>query len=328
MKICKIGYIAMGVILAFGSIFTETYGLSEVNLEIYDTAVSLDGMVQNIGFQDFSLKDYKVRFYDGKQDYVVQKNEEEITSIMKEDAVLDVFVGTTMEVDGENQVLLPTYEQFTSLFDVLDAAGTVSQGMSGNTEGTMAFTEDSYSENSHVATIWHEAFHAWQYTNWKAEIDALMKRVNIAEGESREDVIVEEADSDKKMVTAFEDEMELLYKAYETEDMAEKKKLVLQALSIEAEREQKLSDSVNAMEYYLDNLEGSAMYVEGQVYRELEGDDAWKEYYMGEFQYENGSSKYYKRGMLKCLLLNQMMEGWQSQFSGTCGLSQLLEQIV
>ena len=104
--------------------------------------------------------------------------------------------------------------------------------------------------------------------------------------------------------------------------------MVLQALSIEAEREQELSDSANAMEYYLDNLEGSAMYVEGQVYRELEGDDAWKEYYMGEFQYENGSSKYYKRGMLKCLLLDQMMEGWQSQFSGTCGLSQLLEQIV
>lgn len=328
MKIFKFGYMAVGAVLAVGSIFTGTYGLSNVNLGIYDTAVSQDETVQNMGFEGFSIKDYKVRFYDGKQDYVVQIDDKGVTSVTKEDAVLDVFAGTTMEVNGENQVIIPAYEQFSSLFDVLDAAETVSRGMEGNAEQAMAFTKNSYSENSHIATIWHEAFHAWQYTNWKTDINALMRRVNLTEGEGREDVIVEEVDSNSKMVNSFEQEMELLFQAYETENIDEKKELVSQALDIETERERGLSDSANAMEYYLDNLEGSAMYVEGQVYRELEGEDTWKEYYLGDFQYENGSSKYYKRGMLKCLLLDQMMEGWKGQFAGNCGLSQLLAQSV
>ena len=114
----KIGYIAMGAVLAVGSIATGTYGLSKVNQEIYHTAVSLDGTVQDMGFQNFSLKDYKVRFYDGERDYVVQTNEEDVPIITKEEAVLDVFAGTMMEVDGESQVLVPSYEQFAGLFDV------------------------------------------------------------------------------------------------------------------------------------------------------------------------------------------------------------------
>ena len=328
MKRFKIGYMAMGLILAIGSLATGTYGLSKKNQEIYETAVSMDGTIRNMGFSDFSLKDYKVRFYDGKCDYVVWTNEEDVPVIRKEDAILNVFAGTTIDVDGENQVLVPTYEQFAGLFDVLGAAETVSGGMSESADGTIAFTEDTYSENSHVATIWHEAFHAWQYTNWEKEVNALMERVNLSEGEGREDVILEEVDTKKEMITAFEDEMQLLYEAYQTEDMEEKKELVSRALFIEAEREQELSDAANAMEYFLDNYEGSAMYVEGQVYRELEGDAAWQAYYMREFQYRNGSGKYYERGMLKCLLLDQMMEGWQSQFSGTLGLSELLEMAV
>lgn len=91
---------------------TGPYGLSNVNLGIYDTAVSLDETVQNMGFEGFSIKDYKVRFYDGKQDYVVQKDDKGVTSVTKEDVVLD-------------------------------AAETVSQGMEGNAEQAMAFTKNS-----------------------------------------------------------------------------------------------------------------------------------------------------------------------------------------
>lgn len=76
MKMFKIGYIAMGAVLVFGSIYTGTYGLSKINQKIYNTAVSLDKTMQNMGFQDFSLKDYKVRFYDGNHDYVVQTGKE------------------------------------------------------------------------------------------------------------------------------------------------------------------------------------------------------------------------------------------------------------
>lgn len=327
MKLWKIGYAVMGIVFAAGSMITGEYGLSEVDREIYDTAVSLDSDMQNIGFEDFSVKDYKVRFYDGKHDYVVVPSDEPEApaNVVKEQAVLDVFAGTTIDVDGEYQVLLPSYGQFSNLFDVLGTAETVTQGM---TEGTMAFTEDSYSRNSQVATIWHEAFHAWQYTKWQKEIDAVTKRMNLSAEESREDIIVKEVDSDQEMVTAFEQEMKLITEAYEETATERKKEKISQVLEIAEQREKHLSDSVNAMEYFLENLEGSAMYVESMVYRKLEGEAAWKEYYLGEFSYENGSGKYYHLGMLKSLLLDEMLPGWQSRFSASYGLNKLLYECV
>lgn len=326
MKIWKLLYMGMGVVLAAGSIVTGEYGLSQVNREIYETAVSLDSDMQAMGFEDFSIRDYKIRFYSGNCDYVVKNGGvNDRMTITKEKAVLDVFAGTALEVNGEYQVLLPTYEQFKGLFDVLDTAGTISEGMS---EGTLAFTENSYSENSHVATIWHEAFHAWQWqeNNWKPDIDALMERIGDGIVNDREEFIVNEVDSKKEMVTVFEQEMKLLKEAYGESDKTRKKELLAQALEIADERENCLTDAANAMEFYLENLEGSAMYIEGMAYRKLEGNAAWEENYMGEFSYENGSGKYYYMGMLKCLLLDEMMPGWQSRFSGTHGLNELLAE--
>lgn len=325
MKLWKIGYAAMGILFAACSIVTGEYGLSKTDREIYDTAVSLDS--GDMGFATFSLRDYKVRFYNGKYDYVVVPGDEPEAppKIVKEEAVLDVFAGTTIDVDGEYQVLLPTYEQFSRLFEVLGTAETVSQGMS---EGTMAFTEDSYSRNSQAATIWHEAFHAWQYTNWQEGIDALTERMRLSAEESREDIIVREVDSDQEMVTTFEQEMKLFMEAYEETVPERKKEKIKQVLELAGQREKHLSDSVNAMEYFLENLEGSAMYVEGMAYRKLEGEAAFKEYYLDDFSYENGSGKYYHLGMLKCLLLDEMLPGWQSRFAADYGLDELLCECV
>lgn len=315
MKLFKIGYALTGFLLAACAAFTGSYGLSKTDREIYKKALSLESDMEKIGFPEFSLADYKVRFYNGNCDYVVEGE-----SISKEDAVLDVFAGTVWEAEGEYQVLIPTYEKFSSLFDLLGAAGTVSQGMS---EGTMAFTEDSYSENAHVATIWHEAFHAWQTNRWQNEIDALMERVNLSAEDNREDIIVREADENPKAAALFEEEMELLAKAYEGE-REEKKEYILKALSLAEKRREILPDSANAMEFYLENLEGSARYVESMAYRSLEGEKAWEEQYMGEFQYENGSGKYYSMGMLKGVLLDEIAEGWQGEFSLKGGLDGLL----
>lgn len=322
MKIWKPLYIGMGAILAASSVATGEYGLSKVNREIYETAVSLDSDMQALGFEDFSIRDYKIRFYSGDCDYVVKKDgADDKVTVTKEAAVLDVFAGTTLFVDGEYQVLLPAYEQFKSLFDVMGAAGTIS-------EGTLAFTEDSYSENSHVATMWHEVFHAWQMNNWEQDIDAWEEQIGDSVENDREELIVNEVDSKKEMVTAFEQEMKLLREAYGKSNDARKKELLEQALELAKKREAGLSKQANAMEFYLENLEGSAMYVESMAYRRLEGDEAWEESYMGELSYENGSGKYYHMGMLKCLLLDELMPGWQGRFSGACGLNELLAECI
>lgn len=325
MKTWKIIYAAMGIILAAGSIATAKYGLSEVNRSIYQDALSLDEKMQEFGFEDFSLKTRKVRFYDGDHDYVVQTDAEGSMTIKKEKAILDVFAGTTVEADGQWQVLIPTYEQFSGLFDALEALGSYEQGMQ---EGSFAFSESDYSESSHAASIWHEAFHAWQAENWTEDVEKLMEQAEAGSGDAggntREEIIVNEVDSDKELSGLFTEEMQLLMKAYQTEQTEEKKELVEKVLEIAERRKEKLTPAAKAMEYFLENYEGSARYVESMAYRELEGDSAWQEIYLSEFRYENGSGKYYDMGMLKCVLLDQLAEGWQKEFSDGAGLDELL----
>ena len=325
MKTWKIIYAAMGIILAAGSIATAKYGLSEVNRSIYQDALSLDAKMQEFGFEDFSLKNMKVRFYDGDCDYVVQTDAEGSMTIKKEKAILDVFAGTTVEADGQWQVLIPAYEQFSGLFDALGALGSYEQGMQ---EGSFAFSESDYSESSHAASIWHEAFHAWQAENWTEDVEKLMEQAEAGSvntsGNTREEIIVNEVDSDKELSGLFTEEMQLLMKAYQTEQTEEKKELVEKALEIAERRKEKLTPAAKAMEYFLENYEGSARYVESMAYRELEGDSAWQEIYLSEFRYENGSGKYYDMGMVKCVLLDQLAEGWQKEFSDGAGLDELL----
>lgn len=325
MKTWKIIYAAIGIILAAGSIVTAKYGLSEVNRSIYQDALSLDEKMQKFGFEDFSLKTMKVRFYDGDHDYVVQTDAEGSMTIKKEKAILDVFAGTTVEADGQWQVLIPAYEQFSGLFDALEALGSYEQGMQ---EGSFAFSESDYSESSHAASIWHEAFHAWQAENWTEDVEKLMEQAEAGSGDAggntREEIIVNEVDSDKELSGLFTEEMQLLMKAYQTEQTEEKKELVEKALEIAERRKEKLTPAAKAMEYFLENYEGSARYVESMAYRELEGDSAWQEIYLSEFRYENGSGKYYDMGMLKCVLLDQLAEGWQKEFSDGAGLDELL----
>jgi len=149
MKVFHILYGAAGVLLASLTLVTGDYRLSETDREIYDRGIELEDDMAKNGFTDFSLSDYKVRFFYGNCDYVVFNEE-----VKKENAVFDTFVGTAYEIQGEYQVILPTYRNFSRMFSMLNAAQSVS-------EGEMHFSEAEYSEDAHVATLWHEAFHAW-----------------------------------------------------------------------------------------------------------------------------------------------------------------------
>lgn len=324
MRTWKVMYAAVGFFLAVGSIATASYGLSEVDRNIYQNALALDETMKELGFDGFTLKTTKVRFYDGNNDYVVQVDAEGRITIKKEKPQMDVFAGTTVEADGQWQALLPTYEQFSSLFDALETLGSYEQGMQ---EGSFAFSKSDYGESSHAATIWHEAFHAWQSEKWPEDVEALMEKAGIGNEDSREDIIVKEVDSDKELAELFNEEMQLLMKAYQAEGPEEKRALIANVLEIAEKRKEKLSQAAETMEYFLENYEGSARYVESVAYRELEGESAWKTVYLSEFRYENGSGKYYDMGMLKCMLLDQLSDGWQKEFSPETGLNELLSRM-
>lgn len=306
----------VGIVLLFFTLATGTYGLPKVDKNIYAEAVKLDEKVNGFGFSKFSLKDYTVRFFDGNVDYVVKGDD-----IDKQKAVFETFVGTTVEVDGEYQVLLPTYEKFSQMFSTLAAAGSVA-------EGELSFEEDGYTMNAHIATLWHEAFHAWQFTNKSEQFDQMALQAGIAEGTNYSDIIVNEIDANDALVQLFTQEMQILNRVWEEEELKEKKELLQQVFTIQQERQSLLSEQTRFIEQYYQMVEGSAQYVESCVYEKLEGQTAWKAIYMKPFVYEKGNGKYYTMGNLKCRILDQIAPNWKETFDATESLDVLLRRAI
>jgi len=309
-------YIAVGVTLAVLTGYTADNTLSETDKEIYQTAIGLDAAADGLGFSDFDISEYKVRFYDGSSDFVVNGD-----SVIKEKSFLDTFVGTTVNVDGEFQVLLPTYEKFSQMFTALSAAGSLS-------EGSMSFEESNYSKNAHVATLWHEAFHTWQFNEAFEKLEAKALESGITEETVFSEIVLNEVDANKQVVLLYEEGMDMLICALNEKNNDKKIELIKQYYEIYNERKALLSTQAAYVEQYYETVEGSARYVEACIYRELEGDAAWEEAYMKPFVYQNGSGKYYEMGMLKCMLLDELYKEWKQGFDVTTDINEILLGII
>ncbi|MGL6200345.1 MAG: hypothetical protein ACRC3H_15550 [Lachnospiraceae bacterium] len=311
MKLYRILYGALGLILLAGTILTGSYGLSAENKSIYEEAVDLQDQVDAIGFEGFRLADYKVRFFDGDVDYVISGN-----AIKKEDAALTTFVGTAYEVDGEYQVILPTIERFSDMFKLLGSAESLA-------EGNVNFDESEYGSKEHIATLWHEATHAYQLTKYEDEITGVLKD----NSGDIQDIIVSSVDGNQNVVELYKKQMELLNKAYDAENLTEKQAYIADYLDLEHERRTLLSEEACAAEDYYEVAEGTARYIESQVYCFLEGNDAFEEAYTGQTEYENGSGKYYTSGMMKCYLLDELDPDWKTSYDFSVNLTELLEAL-
>lgn len=316
MKLWKTAYIALGIFLALASIFTATYGLSKKDRSIYERAVNLSGKLGQITFPNFNLENYTIRFYNGKNDYVMENGQ-----IKKERPILNVFAGTVVKHDGKYEILLPTYDKMSSLIELIGTAGSFS-------EGDMTLTEGIYTEDAHIATMWHEAFHAWQFEHWEKDITNLWSESDITEEEDRESIILTKIDSNKDYVVLFTKEMEALQRAYTEINYEKKLEYIRQAITLEQEAIKVLDNSAKAVARYCQILEGSAMYVEASVYRTITSIEEFTKKYTYEFQYENGSGKYYRMGMYKCLLLDQLSQNWQQSLTMSYGPNELLEEVL
>ena len=311
-----IAYALVGVILLIMVLVTGTNGLPKVDQEIYSDALKLEERVNGFGFEDFAISNYKVRFFDGTIDYVVKGD-----SIEKEEAAFQTFVGTTVEIDGEYQVLLPTYDRFEQMFSALSTVGSMA-------EGSSSFEETDYSTNAHMATLWHEAFHTWQFARQASQLLEMAEEAGIGEETKYAEVLKNEVDSNNALVLSFEKEMQLLTQAYEENDIMKKCEILQQIFTLQEERKELLSKQAVFIEQYYEMVEGSAKYVEGCAFKELEGQEAWESTYMGPFEYENGSGKYYTSGMMKCLILDQIAPDWKATFDVTISLDVLLQQAM
>ena len=313
----KVLYGAVGILLAAACICTGEKKLSQTDRQIYEKACSLEQEMEMLGFSGFSVRDYRVRYYDGDCDYVITPSADTYT-VTREKPKLDTFAGTIVKVGKEYQIVLPAYEKSKNFFAALDTAGSLQQQKEA---GETVFALDSYRKETQVTVIWHEAFHAWQQENGLDQAYALGQ-------ENREAIIKKYVDKNSVQKKAFTEEMKYLQNAYESTDMEIKKKQIKKALELQKKREVALSDKVSAEEGFLQNLEGSARYVECAAYRKLAGDEVWKKQFLQAFSYADGSGKYYDMGMYKCMLLDQCLPGWQTQFKTTPDLDGLLLKCV
>lgn len=314
MKIAKFIYGIIGVGLSISVAVTGSYGLSKENREIYQTAQNMQADMDKLGFDGFKLSELKTHFFDGDNDYVVYDGK-----ITKEPPAFRTFVATAPKIDGTYQVVIPTFENFSKMFDLLNSVESVANGQ-------LSFEEGIYGTNEHIATLWHESFHAYQFSRQEDGIMEMVIASDRLENLGMETLIVNYVDSDSELVLLFSEEMDLLIKAYKANTDSQKLDYLSRAMNIEQKRKARMDDDVTSVEQYYQTIEGSACYVESHAYRLLKGSTAWENQYLVSFSYENGSGKYYRMGMVKWGLLHQLEGYWENDF--TINLDQKLLDIL
>lgn len=296
----RLAIIFIGIILVVSVVLTGNYELSDIDKRCYESAAKLQGKIDEIGFKDFKLADYPVAFCDGKKEYVITSSGDAY-SIRRRKPVLDTFVATAFEVEGHYEVIIPTKEMMSGLMNV---------GMA-ITAGDM---ESGYHENMQATTIWHEAFHCWQLSNFENNIARLIEGHTFGEEGFGEELIVKCCDENREVTALYKEGAKLLKKAAKQEDKEEIRALVLQYKNIQEQRNALLDEAVQRLENYYTSVEGSACYVEAMACRYLD-DKRFEEDYMENIDlYVQGSSKYYDSGMAQCMILDKLDSTWKTGY--------------
>ena len=319
-----IAYVMTGITLLTGSIVTSARGLSDKDKAIYKTAKTQQSAVDSLGFKGFSLQDYKILFYDGKKDYEVKEEDGELV-ITKQKPVLSTFAATAYEEDGEYEIIVPTLDKIGKMFDMLNSAGQLKDKESSS----VSFAQDSYGEKEQVATIWHEAFHAYQFTKYDEPLTKFIGNHTFSEDDLGEAVIVEEVDENKEQKSLYEQELAFLKKAIDTTEVDTLKELILQYITLDEERTKQLSERARITEKYYKTVEGSARYVEAYVYRNLYSQKKFSDYYLANMdQFKKGSAKYYKVGMAECMLLDKLDANWKEEYDFSKSFQEILLNLI
>ena len=318
----KAGYFLLGIVLLVSTIATGDYGLSKQNIEIYKKALSLQEDMKHL-FSDYQLSDYPVSFFDGNHDYVVTGDGTNY-EVKKREPVLPTFVGTAYPVEDHYEIIVPTIEKFSEMFDLLGSAEKVSQLSSG---GDISFDEASYGDKEQVATIWHEGFHAYQMSHFEDNIIQCLQGRSFGENGFGEQMIVDCVDNNDKIVAYYEQEMALLKKMVLSDNVDEIKANIVQYKKLDEQRKSLLPEDILLLEEYYERVEGTAFYVESSAYARLESNEKYMAHYIDPMDiFSNGSHKYYSMGMAKCRILDKLSPDWKNGYTFAESLTDLLYQ--
>ncbi len=338
--LCKALAVVTGTALLAGWILTGKTGIGSEDKAVYEAAVKLQPEVDQLGFQDFRLENYPVAMYDGKKDSVFYQGK-----IEERAPVLETFAGTAYPVGDHFEVVVPTLEQ-------MDGMMSLAGGIEGMTAGS------GYGKEEQIATIWHEGFHAWQMSSFAilgekmtaeeltAELENMDegttgKDAGEQDGESEEQILVKAVDQKADVKKAVAQEMKTL-KAIADKGSAlkgeesktgidEMKSAVLEYRKSEEQRRKGMPAEAVKAEQRCELTEGTAYYVEANILKMQEGggEAEYQKRYLDTLgQFEGGRGKYYRTGMAKCLILDQISPDWKRQIDFSKSLDELLDEAV
>ena len=317
ISVQKVIAAAAGIALLAGWTFTADRGIGIQEKQIYSKALEEQEQADKLGFSNFRLEDYPVAMYDGKADYVFYQG-----GIEKRSPVLETFAGTAYPVGDHYEVIIPTLERFDSL---LSLAGGVEGMVSGS----------GYGKEEQIATIWHEAFHAWQLSHFRilgenlspAQMEKELEQSGNETGSSEDALFIKEVDQDKEQKKRMIKEMQLLKAAAQEKETDKLKAAVVQYRTQQRQRQENMSAKALIAEQRCELTEGTAYYVEGNILRSLRSGKEYQERYLDTLDaFEGGRGKYYRTGMAKCLILDKLDPDWKESLDYTESLDQLLDK--
>jgi hypothetical protein len=298
IKMKKLGlvvYFAAGAALVVSGFATAERGLKQNNKVQLEKVAEDYKVLGNMGFEGFNPLDYKIAFSDGENEIVVDYNDGNYETYNRE-AVYGGLVGSVYQDGDEFQVVVPEYDTWASISAV------------------------SGQQLSYV--IWHEGFHAYQNTRFKVY-------ENITADILSETELAGIIDSDSGAKTLFEKELKTLSRIITEENSGDIREIAIEYSKIASERRKLLADAAVSSEDFYTMMEGTAYYVEAQAVRSENGDEIYKKNYLETASnYVDGNAKYYRLGMLECMLLDKLDENWKDSYSFDRALYEVIEDYI
>lgn len=288
-----------GIALLTGSIATAANGISDEDMACCKKALSMQSDADDIGFEGFRLADCDVVFNDGRHDYVVHTD----GSSEKRSPVISTFAATAYENDGSFEVIVPTKASM----------GTLAVMMGGE-----------WDEAHQVSTIWHEAFHCFQLTNFRGNIEGLTNGHTFSKEDFSEKLINDEYAKNEKAKQLFTEQLEILDKARREKDIDNIREDMLKYKQLDTERRELISGDAEILEDYYTIVEGTAFYVEMMMTEAQSEENFVKEYDGRLTVFAEGSSKYYSLGGAQCLLLDRLDSEWEAGYDFSVPMSELI----
>lgn len=309
-------YMIVGVSFVISGFVTNETGLKEENINVLERVSEEYQELGDMGFEGYCPLDYKVAFSNGEKDVVVNcasKNSGYDGRLSyktsQRPAVYEGLAASIYQNGDEYEVVVPEYDTWSTL--------------------------ETLNNQTLSAVIWHEGFHAYQNTKHK-----LLE--NLSYEVLPETELSQKIDADAQLKTLFTKELEILSgvtgyteetldkKDTEiTENTSDIRKIALEYLDVRKTRDELLDDKMKASESFYDMMEGTAYYVESKVACYENGEESYRKNYLDNAsEYAEGGAKYYRRGMLECMLLDKLDPEWKASYGFDRALSDVIEELV